>query len=179
MESLHCYEGKALVVCALILSEMWQLICKDLLILGFLSKISNPITGEPAVLDTKGLQINPLEFLACFINMRILLKFIQILPYCDTGYMIDLLSDNALVLLWRKVAAVTCNPNLQPLLLIQATHVLTHILQPLPHHSRKRQCGRGCSQLLHKWSANIMGGHYCTMHPSADLQDMPASTRAG
>jgi hypothetical protein len=112
---------------------MWRLTREDLILLGFPIKLVNPTTGEPAALDTEGLHINPLEFIACIINLWVLLKCIQLLPPCDTGYVIDLLSDNTSALSWLKVTAATRNPALQPLarfasaLLIQASHVLTRV----------------------------------------------------
>jgi hypothetical protein len=112
---------------------MWRLTQEDLILLGFPLKVVNPVTGEPAALDTTGLHINPLEFIACIINLWVLLKCIQSLPPCATGYVIDLLSDNTSALSWLKVTAATRNPALQPLarfasaLLIQASYVLTRV----------------------------------------------------
>jgi hypothetical protein len=112
---------------------MWRLTQEDLLLLGFPLKMVNTLTGEPAALDTKGLHINPLEFLACIVNLWVLLKSIQKLPERATGYIIDLLSDNTSALSWLKVTAATRNPDLQPLarfasaLLIQASRVLTRV----------------------------------------------------
>jgi hypothetical protein len=111
---------------------MWRLTKEDLVFLGFSLKVTNPLTGEPDS-DELGLHINPLEFIAAIINLWILLKCVQVLPPCETGYIIDLLSDNTSALSWLKVTAATRNPNLQPLarfasaLLIQASRVLTRV----------------------------------------------------
>jgi hypothetical protein len=111
---------------------MWRLTKEDLILMGFPMKLVNLTTGEPTP-DREGLHINPLEFLACIINLWILLKCIETLPECSTGYAIDLLSDNTSALSWLKVTAATRNPNLQPLacfasaLLIHTSHVLTRI----------------------------------------------------
>jgi hypothetical protein len=111
---------------------MWRLTREDLLFLGFSLKVTDPLTGEPESAEV-GLHINPLEFIAAIINLWVLLKCVQTLPPCETGYIIDLLSDNTSALSWLKVTAATRNPNLQPLarfasaLLIQASRVLTRV----------------------------------------------------
>jgi hypothetical protein len=115
---------------------MWPLTREDLLLLGFPLKLVTLADGEPDA-DTAGLHINPLEFLGCIVNMRLLLTLVQTLPPCETGYIIDLLSDNTSALLWLKVTAATRNPDLQPLacfaasaLLVQASRLLTRV-QPI------------------------------------------------
>jgi hypothetical protein len=114
---------------------MWRLTKEDLILLGFPMKVVNPTSGEPTP-EEEGLHINPLEFIACIINLWMLLKCVQDLPPCSTGYIIDLLSDNTSALSWLKVTAATRNPALQPLarfasaLLVQTSRVLTRV-QPL------------------------------------------------
>jgi hypothetical protein len=103
--------------------------------LGFPLKLVNVADGEPES-DASGLHINPLEFIACIINLWLLLRLIKTLPPCETGYVIDLLSDNTSALSWLKVTAATRNPDLQPLarfasaLLVQASRLLTRV-QPI------------------------------------------------
>jgi hypothetical protein len=92
---------------------MWRFTRDVLLLLGFPLKLVTLADGEPDM-DAVGLHINPLEFIAAIVNLRLLLKCIQNLPPCETGYVIDLLSDNTLALSWLKVTAATCNPALQP-----------------------------------------------------------------
>jgi hypothetical protein len=114
---------------------MWRLTRDDLLLLGFPLKLVTSADGEPNS-DAAGLHINPLEFLGCIVNMWLLLKLVQTLPPCETGYIIDLLSDNTSALSWLKVTAATRNPDLQPLarfasaLLVQASRLLTRV-QPV------------------------------------------------
>jgi hypothetical protein len=73
-------------------------------------------------MDAAGLHINPLVFIAAMINLWVLLKRIQNLSPCVSGYIVDLLLDNT-----------TQNPDVQPLarftsaLLVQASCLLTHV----------------------------------------------------
>ena len=114
---------------------MWRLSREDLLLLGFPLKLATSADGEPDM-DAAGLHINPLEFIAAIINLWLLLKCIQDLPPCETGYIVDLWSDNTSALSWMKVTAATRNPDLQPLarfasaLLVQASRLLTRV-QPV------------------------------------------------
>jgi hypothetical protein len=111
---------------------MWRLTRDDLLLLGFPLKLVTSKDGEPEM-DADGLHINPLEFIAAIVNLWLLLKCIQNLPPCATGYIVDLLSDNTSALSWMKVTAATRNPDLQPLarfasaLLVQASRLLTRV----------------------------------------------------
>jgi hypothetical protein len=114
---------------------MWRLTRDDLLLLGFPLKLVTSTDGEPES-DAAGLHINPLEFIGCIVNLWLLLRLIKTLPPCETGYIINLLSDNTSALLWLKVTAATRNPDLQPLarfasaLLVQASRLLTRV-QPI------------------------------------------------
>jgi hypothetical protein len=111
---------------------MWRFTREDLLLLGFPLKLVTSADGEPEM-DAAGLHINPLEFIAAIVNLWLLLKCIQQLPPCETGYIVDLLSDNTSALSWLKVTAATRNPDLQPLarfasaLLVQASRLLTRV----------------------------------------------------
>jgi hypothetical protein len=114
---------------------MWRFTRDDLLLLGFPLKLVAAANGEPES-DAVGLHINPLEFIATIVNLWLLLKLVNTLPPCTTGYIVDLLSDNTSALSWLKVTAATRNPDLQPLarfasaLLVQASRSLTRV-QPL------------------------------------------------
>jgi hypothetical protein len=57
-------------------------------------RIIDSYEAEPLDATSTSLHINPLEFLGCIVNMWILLKQVQTLPLCPTGYIVDLLSDN-------------------------------------------------------------------------------------
>jgi hypothetical protein len=110
----------------------WRLTKDDLKELGFHVKVVEALTGEPTP-DQVGLHINPLEFIATIINMWLMLVMIKSLPTCDTGYIVDILSDNTSALSWLKLTAVTKDSRLQPLarfasaLLIQARCHLTRV----------------------------------------------------
>jgi hypothetical protein len=114
---------------------MWRLTRDDLLLLGFPLKLVTSADGEPA-LDAAGLHINPLGFITAIVNLWLLLRCIKNLPVCDTGNIVDLLSDNTSALSWMKVTAATRNPALQLLarfasaLLVQSSRLLTRV-QPL------------------------------------------------
>jgi hypothetical protein len=114
---------------------MWRLSREDLLLLGFPLKLVTSADGEPEM-DAAGLHINHLEFIAAIINLWLLLKCIQSLSPCATGYIVDLWSDNTPALSWMKVTAATRNPALQLLarfasaLLVQTSHLLTRV-QPV------------------------------------------------
>jgi hypothetical protein len=114
---------------------MWRFTREDLLKLGFPLKLVTSADGEPDM-DAVGLHINPLEFIAAIVNLWLLLRCIKTLPPCNTGYVVDLFSDNTSALSWLKVTAATRNPALQPLarfasaLLVQSSRLLTRV-QPL------------------------------------------------
>jgi hypothetical protein len=113
---------------------MWRFTRDDLLFYGFSLKALKGTSSEPAS-DEPGLHINPLEFIACIVNLWLILKLVQLLPPCPTGYVIDLLSDNTSALSWLKHSAATRNPMLQPLArfasaLLVHTHQLHVRIQP-------------------------------------------------
>jgi hypothetical protein len=85
---------------------MWRLSHEDLLLLGFPLKLMTSADGEPEM-DPAGLHINPLEFKGAIINLWLLLKCIQHLSPCTTGYIDDLWSDNTSALYWMKVTGAT------------------------------------------------------------------------
>jgi hypothetical protein len=58
---------------------MWRYTREDLLYFGFSLKKLKGMTGEPAS-DEEGLHINPLEFIACIVNLWVLLKLAATLP---------------------------------------------------------------------------------------------------
>jgi hypothetical protein len=94
---------------------MWRITTEDLLLFGFDMKPSGKANNEPITSNSKGLHINPLEFLAVIINLWLALKLITEAPPCLTGYIINLLLDNTTALSWMHVAATTPNPELQQL----------------------------------------------------------------
>jgi hypothetical protein len=111
----------------------WRVMRADLLKLGFKMKIIDRFAAEPLEPGSKGLHINPLEFIACIINLWLLIKLIQAAPPCLTGYIIDLWSDKTSALSWMRVAASTQDPHLQPLarlastFFVIASNKLTHV----------------------------------------------------
>jgi hypothetical protein len=111
----------------------WRVTRADLIDLGFAMKIIDAYEAEPLDATSTGLHINPLEFLGCIVNMWILLKQVQTLASCPTGYIVDLLSDNTSALSWMKLTATTRDPRLQPLarfastLLVTASQHLTRV----------------------------------------------------
>ena len=78
-------------------------------------KLIDRYREEPLDATSDGLHINPLEFLAAIINLWLLVKLVQTLPVCQTGFIIDLLSDNTSALSWLCVTASTRDPRFQPL----------------------------------------------------------------
>ena len=110
----------------------WRLTLQDLIDVGFNMKVVAALTGEPNP-DQAGLHINPLEFLACIINLWLFLCLIRREPQCATGYILDLISDNTSALSWLKVTAMTKDLLLQPLacfasaLIIKARTLLTRV----------------------------------------------------
>jgi hypothetical protein len=116
--------------CSLEFQIQWCLTKQDLIKVGFNMK------GEPDP-DQKGHHINPLKFITCIINLWLLLWIVKDLLDCNTGYIINLLSDNTSALSWMKLTATTKDPLLQLLacfasaLLIQTQKCLTQIQ---PHH---------------------------------------------
>jgi hypothetical protein len=111
----------------------WRVTRQDLIDLGFAMKIIDSYKEEPLDAASAGLHINPLEFLGCIINLWIVIKLVQNLPPRQTGYIIDLLSDNTSALSWMKLTATTRDPRLQPLarfastLLVLASQLLTRV----------------------------------------------------
>jgi hypothetical protein len=130
---------------------MWRLSREDLLLLGFPLKLVISADGEPDM-DAAGLHINPLGFIAAIINLWLLLKCIQNLPPCTTGYVVDLLLDNTSALSWMKVTAATRSPDLQPL--ARFTSALLVEASRLPHpcsvrsYSRQGKCVSGCTESI-------------------------------
>jgi hypothetical protein len=103
----------------------WRVTRADLIDLGFAMKFIDSYEAEPLDATSTSLHINPLEFLGCIVNMWILLKQVQTLPLCSTGYIVDLLSDNTSGLSWMKLTDTTCDPHLQPLACFAATLLFT------------------------------------------------------
>jgi hypothetical protein len=134
---------------------MWRFTCEDLLLLGFPLKLVTAADGEPDM-DAAGLHINPLEFIAAIINLWLLLKCIQTLSPCGTGYIVNLWSDNTSALSWMKVTAATRNPTLQPLarfasaLLVQTSRLLTHV-QPVHIPGKENVEADALSRLQNGW----------------------------
>jgi hypothetical protein len=87
-------------------------------------KIIDRFAAEPLEPGSEGLHINPLEFIACIINLWLLIKLIQATPPCLTGYIIDLWSDNTSALSWMRVAASTQDPYIQPLARLASTFLV-------------------------------------------------------
>jgi hypothetical protein len=115
---------------------MWRFTRADLLYFGFTLKPLHGKTGEPTS-DAEGLHINPLEFIACIVNLWILLKLAQTLPALTTGYIIDLLSDNTSALSWMSYTAATRDPRLQPLARFSSAllvHTHTFLMRVQPKH---------------------------------------------
>jgi hypothetical protein len=111
----------------------WRVTRADLISLGFPMKVIDKYAEEPLDAKSEGLHINPLEFIACIVNLWLILKLVQTLPPGLTGYIIDLLSDNTSALSWLRVTASTRYPRLQPLcrfastLLVVAGQHLTRV----------------------------------------------------
>jgi hypothetical protein len=113
---------------------IWRVTQEDPVILGFNMKTIGPKTDEPTDPSKPGSHINPLEFLAAIIDLWLALKLISLEPIlCQTGYILDLISDNTTCLSWTHVAATTPNPALQQMahfasaLLVQAARLLTRV----------------------------------------------------
>jgi hypothetical protein len=113
---------------------MWRVTREDLVLLGFNMKTIGPKTDEPTDPANSGLHINPLEYLAAIINLWLALKCISLSAVlCQTGYILDLQSDNTTALSWTHVAATTPDPLLQQMarfcssLLVQAARLLTRV----------------------------------------------------
>jgi hypothetical protein len=78
-----------------------------------------------------------LEFIACIVNLWLLIKLIQSLLPLLTGYIIDLWSDNTSALSWMKLAASTRDPRLQPLARLASTFLVIasqHLTRVQPRH---------------------------------------------
>jgi hypothetical protein len=108
----------------------WRVTRADLVLLGFPMKVIDKFAEEPTDPTSEGLHINPLEFIAAIVNLWLIVKLVQALSPCPTGYIVDLLSDNTSALSWLRVTATTRDPRLQPLcrfastlLVIASTHL--------------------------------------------------------
>jgi hypothetical protein len=91
----------------------WRLTQSDLVLLGFPMKVIDKYAAKPLDATSEGLHINPLEFVAAIVNLWLIVKLVQTLPPCHTGYIIDLLSDNTLALSWLSVTASTLDLRFQ------------------------------------------------------------------
>lgn len=119
---------------------MWRVVREDLLRCGFAIQSSNAsdsrMMTDAEVDDENPLHINPLEFLACLINLWLSLKSIMTMDPRVGGYILALWSDNTTALSWMSVASRTPDPFLQGLarlgagLLVHAHRFLT-LVQPL------------------------------------------------
>ncbi len=54
----------------------WRVMRTDLLVLGFNMKIIDRFAAEPLEVGSEGLHINPVEFIACIVNLWLLIKLI-------------------------------------------------------------------------------------------------------
>jgi len=70
---------------------------------------------EPTENHPEGLHINPLEYIACVINLWIALKLIAESGPRAGGYVLNLIADNTSALAWMSLAARTPDPLLQGL----------------------------------------------------------------
>lgn len=94
---------------------LWRLTRNDMSLLGFNLKTIAPMSSEPIHQANPGLHINPLEYIACLINLWISLKIIMTMGPIDGGYIISLLSDNTSALSWLSYASRTPDPFIQSL----------------------------------------------------------------
>jgi hypothetical protein len=100
-------------------------------------KIIDRFAAEPVEPSSEGLHINPLEFIACIINLWLLIKLVQAAPRRLTGNIIDLWSDNTSALSWMRVTAATRDPRLQPLARLASTFLVIvsqHLTRVQPRH---------------------------------------------
>jgi hypothetical protein len=116
------------------LKLQWRVTQADLILLGFPMRIIDKYAEEePLDATSEGLHINPLKFIAAIVNLWLVVKLVQTLATCLTGYIIDLLSDNTSALSWLRVTASTRDHRFQPLchfastLLVIASQYLTRI----------------------------------------------------
>ena len=100
---------------------MWRVMHKDLQALGFPLKKLQKFVDEPLDVKSKGLYINPLEFLGTIINIWLTLVMQPTLPLCPTGHIVDLRSDNTTAVSWCRLTALTKNELLQPWARLVAT----------------------------------------------------------
>jgi hypothetical protein len=115
----------------------WRVMRADLVQLGFNMKIIDRFAAEPVEPSSEGLHINPLEFIACIINLWLLIKLVQAAPRRLTGNIIDLWSDNTSALSWMRVTAATRDPRLQPLARLASTFLVIasqHLTRVQPRH---------------------------------------------
>ena len=93
---------------------MWRIMHHDLIDLGFPMKKLRRFQAEPLNMRSKGLHINPLEFLGTIINIWLHLVLEPSLPPCPTGHILELLADNTTALSWCRLTSPTKNELLQP-----------------------------------------------------------------
>ena len=106
---------------------MWRVMHQDLVDLGFPMKKLRRFQAEPLDVKSKGLHINPLEFLGTIINIWLHLVLEPSLPSCPTGHILELLADNTTALSWCRLTSLTKNELLQPWACFVATLlVLAH-----------------------------------------------------
>ena len=74
---------------------MWQVMHQDFVDLGFPMKKLRCFQAEPLDVKSKGLHINPLEFLGTIINIWLHLVLEPSLPSCPTGHILELLVSDA------------------------------------------------------------------------------------
>ena len=87
---------------------------QDLVDLGFPMKKLHCFQAEPLDVKSKGLHINPLEFLGTIVNIWLHLVLEPSLPSCPTGHILELLADNMTALSWCHLTSLTKNDLLQP-----------------------------------------------------------------
>jgi hypothetical protein len=115
----------------------WRVMRADLIALGFSMKIIDSYVDEPLDAGSEGLHINPLKFIACIVNLWLLIKLVQLLPPLLTGYIVDLWSDNTSALSWMKLTASTRDPRLEPLARLASTFLVIasqHLTRVEPRH---------------------------------------------
>ena len=93
---------------------MWQVMHQDLVDFSFPVKKLRRFQDEPLDVKSKGLHINPLEFLGTIINIWLHLVLEPSLPSYPTGHILELLADNITALSWYHLTSLTKNELLQP-----------------------------------------------------------------
>ena len=96
-------------------SFLWRLTRQSLVDHGFHMKTVSIQKMEPNPTNPEGLHINPLEYIACLLNLWIALKIIMLLGPRAGGYILQLNADNMSALAWMATAARTPDPFLQGL----------------------------------------------------------------